>query len=55
MGRWKKKSIYIVIKRFRKRLAKDFYYAILKCDDMLKLTELNNMLVKDENSQRPIE
>ena len=47
MGRWKKKSIYTVIKRLRKRLAEDFYYAILKCDDLLILTELNNMLKEE--------
>lgn len=50
MGRWKKKSIYTVIKRLRKRLARDFYYAILKCDDMLTLTKLNNMIAREEDN-----
>lgn len=51
MGRWKKKSIYTVIKKLRKRLANDFYYAILKCDDLLTLITLNNMIVKEDNQK----
>lgn len=44
MGRWKKKSIDTVIKRLRKRLASEFYYAILKCDDMITLVKLDSMI-----------
>lgn len=44
MGRWKKKSICTVVKRLRKRLAKDFYCTILECDDLLTLTRLKDML-----------
>lgn len=48
MSKKNKKSIYTVMKKFREKIAENFYYAILDCDDLLTLIKLNSMLIKKE-------